>query len=171
MEKSVSTKGQLWSIDFIVGSVLFILMVIAFFNQLGNTQAPESVSHDLLREAMDTSGLLLTEGLSRDWNGSDVLLLGITDGSYRISHSKWNDAAQMNYSAVRSALRLTHNTFIFAEDKDGCQVTALPPIGEGMNITQACPIALSMDVSNLVPVRRVAIYNGSATKISIYAWD
>ena len=171
MVKLVSTKGQLWSIDFMVGSVLFVLMVIAFFNQISTDQAPPIIRADLLREGIDVSGLFLTTGQPSDWNGSSLQLLGVTDGEYRISYSKWNSAATMNYSAVRSALRLQYNVFIFAEDNDGCQVMDLTPIGDGGTITQTCPVEVDITASNLVPVRRIGIYNGSATKIIIYSWN
>ena len=83
-----STKGQVWNIDFMMGTLIFISVLVFFFVSLQGLETPaDNDLQDLLDQARTMSDELLTPGYPLDWTIGNVVRVGIASGQ-RIDESK-----------------------------------------------------------------------------------
>jgi len=180
MGKYLSTKGQAWHTDFIIGAVIFTGMLAVFFTQINQFEEPEDlVLGSLLGQASSISSELLSRGFPTDWNESNAIRIGLVSSPHRIDVSKLNSLLNVPYDDARSLLRVTDEFFFFFE-KNGCLLALDGNYGYGhpdVSVSgSGCVLKSDVDLSaadadNLVPITRIVIHNGTPTKLTVYAWN
>ena len=178
MAQSLSTRGQVWNVDFIIGALLFTVVAVFFFIQLQGIEAVDTdKTTDLLNQARYISDELLTQGYPQNWININVIRAGITDNQ-RINQSKLDNLHDLNYSKLRTVFRARDDFFIFLEKDDGCLVQLDTDYGIGhsaVNVSggscrQVGDITLP-DPDTLIPITRFVIYNGEPAKLTTYVWN
>ena len=124
MEKfiSMNKKAQIWGIDLMAGMVLFLVGIIAFYmyslNQPGEAQDNFEI---LIKEGKVISNNLMSSGYPRQWNSTNVVRLGITDGNM-INETKLEYLFNMtndNYGATKNLLNTNYDYLFFLGEEIG----------------------------------------------------
>ncbi len=176
-----NTKAQIWYADFIIGVLIFIVVLVVFFVQLSNIEEKESSKiNELLVEASRLSDSLLSSGSPDNWNKDDVIRIGVTNNNQRINETKWEELTLMNYSEIRSRLRAKKEFFFFLEDQTSCLIEINEKYGIGSPKVevneQPCTEQDNIDLTqanpkNIIQISRIIIYNSEANKLVTYVWQ
>jgi hypothetical protein len=167
----ISTKSQIWSIEFIVGLVIFIGALLIFYKysvNLGTTQSDEI--KELLIDAKTLSTFLVDKGLPGSWNTSDVILVGLTNGDYRLNESKLSNFSALSYATAKDLLSVRNDYYVFFEDKNSTQIAPAGVIGVGKPGVNKTNINQTENPDNLLKVFRFMRYNGTIIRMGILIW-
>ncbi len=134
-------KGQAWSIDLVVASVVFIIAVIILYIYAVNYT---SQSRDKLEELFYEGNLASELILSEDD-------FGIISNS-QVNQTKLDEYS--NYQSKKDAMGLRRNFYFNIQNN---------PLNYGM--TNSSP------VENLIQVTRVTIGNDKLIKFQLYVWE
>lgn len=164
-------KSQIWSIEFIVALIIFISALFIFFKysiNLSNIQ--EITLKELVIDAKTVSNYLVSEGLPKDWNTSNVISIGLTDGNYQLNTTKLGNFSQLDYITTKSMFSVVNDYYIFFTDKNDTTViiNEIEGIGKpGINRTNLDALE---DPSDVLKVFRFVLYNSTIIKMGIYVW-
>jgi len=117
--KSKKRKAQAWSLDFIVGLVIFAAAIIFYFIYSGDVfNYPEADLDELRVEASSISSALMTPGYPPGWNSSNVIRIGISEDGSRISWAKLQNLNEiaLNYSRMKYLLKVRNDFQITITD-------------------------------------------------------
>lgn len=168
MESSISTKkAQIWSMDLLVGVLIFLGALLMFYKYSINTMDFQGEEMDnLLLDAKLISSYLMSEGYPNDWSESNVTLMGITDGGVRIDEGKvqqFSSIASSDYVRSRNLLSTIHNYQVSFKDKDGnlTHIGGVSSIGKDYTVENP---------DDLIRIERFAVYNSSIIRLVVYVW-
>ncbi|MBR9692206.1 hypothetical protein GOV06_05475 [Candidatus Woesearchaeota archaeon] len=156
-------KAQIWYTDFMVGFLIFVIVIFIYYRYAYNIdQDPGDVVYDLMMEAKSISGSLVTAGAPSDWNQSNVVLIGLTDGNQQLMQEKLDMFANMTYLQTKAKLRTPYEYYFYLEDVNGSVI----PIGgkEGIGLN-------SSNSDNLVSIVRIVVYDSKLTSMVIHVWQ
>ncbi|MEM0231373.1 MAG: hypothetical protein QXW00_01795 [Candidatus Woesearchaeota archaeon] len=146
--------AQVWSIDFMVGLLIFTFAVILYFMYSGDIFSYDELDSEGLRiEASSIASALLTPGYPQDWNSSNVIRLGISEDGSRINVDKLNAFSEVasNYSRMKSLFHVRNDFQILITENSSIVFFA------GINKTSKL-----VSVSN-----RIVILNDSLCKLEV----
>lgn len=180
MASSYSTKGQLWSLDFIIGVLIFLVTVVFFFVQMNSLElTPQTSLNRLVLEAQDISTTLMSEGYPPAWTASTVVVPGIVTDA-RVNSSRLNELVLLNYSVLQGLLRVSDEFFVFIEQGNGCVLPLDGRYGVGNPLVSVpasgCVAPTSVNVNpaspeTVVPITRYVIYNATPARLHVYVWN
>ncbi|MBI4144804.1 hypothetical protein HY493_01200 [Candidatus Woesearchaeota archaeon] len=179
MERSISTKGQVWYLDFIIGGLIFMAALVVFFLEADTLETSDTNgATSLLGNAVSISSELLTPGTPQNWTAATVERIGVTN-SYRLDLAKLSEFKSVDYQTARSLFRTTKEFFMFIErqgclvDIDGAYGIGHPAVtvpGGGC-VTRSAIDLSDADVENLVVLTRLVIYDGTPARLNLYVWE
>lgn len=127
-DKVQRSKGQSWSIDLIIGVIIFMLVVAIFYALLSSSDEEESI--DGLRNDADAV-IAISEG-------TDARSLGLIDQNGVIDNAKLDELCDLPYDEVKNRLGIESDFCIFIEDEDGniipCGTSNKIGIGNGQDV-------------------------------------
>lgn len=181
-------KAQSWYGDFMVAIALFSITMVIYYQYASSVSVEnKSAIKDLLLDAKAISSSLIEEGYPANWSASNVNRIGLTDGNYRLSQSKINSFASLDYSRSKFLLGTSSDYFVFFEDKYGnaprlnetCGIGSPYVSIEIANITgqwavgnAKCLINISnIAAKNIAKAERIVLYNSSLLKMVVYSWN
>jgi hypothetical protein len=161
----ISKKAQVWYSDFMIGVLIFSVVIFAYFYYVGNTSSSEEdLQSALLAEAKMLSNSLISAGYPIGWSGVTVETVGLTDGSYRMNMTKLDTFNSWNYEERRGYLRTTKDYYFFMKYLNGTIFNELctdsPADCEHWNTSYY-----------LVQNDRLLIYNGSIVRMVLYVYQ
>ncbi|MBS3131186.1 hypothetical protein J4212_02020 [Candidatus Woesearchaeota archaeon] len=135
MKFSSTRKAQAWYADFIIGIFIFF-SAITFYYLYTQNLASESQTkfNDVVRDAEDISSALILQGNPDNWRNETVVIIGLTDGNYRIDSSKWQEFANMGYANAKSLLGSVHDFYVFFQDNGGNVIAVGGYCGAGSSL-------------------------------------
>jgi len=152
-----NVKAQAWGFDLIIGVVIFLAGILFFYMYTVNYPTGEQEKYDgLLHEGELVSDSLLSEGSPENWNGTNVVRIGlVSDG--RINNTKlgyFTALAGSNYNLTKRLFRIRNEYFVFfGDDVAG---------GIGRPGDSA---------ANLAKITRVTIYDNNITTMNLHIWN
>lgn len=150
-------KAQAWGFDLVVGLIIFLVGILAFYIYTANLPSQgEEMLQELQQEGEVVADSLMTEGSPVDWTPSRVERIGLLSDD-RINQTKldnFRSLAGSSYGSTRSMFRITNHYFVYL----GGDVAG----GIGANPTGA---------TNLVKVTRVVVYNQSVKTLNVEIWS
>lgn len=156
-------KSQVWFIDFMVGVMIFVVVIIIYYDSINNiTENPTKISAELLLDAKSISNSLLTIGYPPDWNQTNVSIIGLTDGRQRIIQNKLDMLSNMTYSDVRTKIRSTYDYYISLEHFNNTRILINGSNGIGL---------VPNNTKNLVTISRIVIYNSALANMRVSVWQ
>ncbi|MFH1209521.1 MAG: hypothetical protein V1663_01915 [archaeon] len=164
---SISTKSQLWSIDFLLGMFIFILSIIFLYNYIINT--PINSDSTIISESYIISSSLLSKGYPIDWTLNNVSKIGIVSDK-RINSTKLEYLSEMDYSETKSKLNIFNDYYIFFLDKNNQLYLINNITGIGKPNVNSTNLKQVENPKNIVRVDRITIHNSTIIKMVIYTW-
>lgn len=163
--RSSSTKGQVYTIDFLLAIILLIATVIISFKLVFNTD--ESSDYQILQlEARAISDSFLTEGLPANWTSSNVLLPGILSNK-KISSAKLQELKSLGYKDASGLLNTRKNFYFYFTNSSGLVNLTFCGFG-ALNDTCTLP---EVDSYNLARIDRVVVHEQRALKMVMLVWE
>ncbi len=170
MESSTSTsrKSQIWSLDLVVGILIFLGALLVFYKYSINTldYGGEDESN-LLLDAKLMSSYIMSEGYPADWSVGNVTLIGLTKDGVRIDPDKvayFSSIAVSNYTISRRLLSTSYDYLISFEDKEGSPVVINGVSSIGKNFS-------AEEHEELIKVERLAIYDSGIIRVLVHIWE
>jgi len=112
--------AQVWYIDFMIGVMIFSIVVVTYFYYVEHTQySDENLMNSLISEANTISGYLMTEGYPRNWTLANITTVGLTGGNYRIDPSKLSNFNSWGYEERRGYIHTTKDYYFYIEHLNG----------------------------------------------------
>ena len=114
-----SRKGQIWYSDFMVGILLFSIVVMTHFYYVEHTEySDDTLMSYLVTESKAISATLIGQGYPSAWTVSNVTTAGLTDNDYRVNMTKLlsktsNEAVNYTYNKIWSdGLKLSDRVWL-----------------------------------------------------------
>lgn len=180
-------KGQVWSYDLIVGSLLFVLAmaILAFFWWSVQTNMAEN-KDAIIRDSIKVTDVLMSPGIPPNWDQlvnlsnqttwSSVQQIGLADswGNSSLSINKIYALYNMsvtNYSYSQSLIRSNYNYYLlFAFRNTSNSNLEQPVLMNGTNLTAGFAYNDTI-VKALSRVDRIVVYNNSIVIMRLYLWS
>jgi len=163
-------KGQVWTTDFIIGLILFIIVLLLMI-KLAFSMYPSQDHIVVYRDAVHLSGALLSPGYPKNWNSSDVLMPGIAENN-RINNTKLMTYSDLEYGKAKTLLHVTTDYIFFIQNSTGIINTGRCVYGYNISTDANCtPLLDTINYENLAKIDRMVIYNSTVVILTIYAWN
>ncbi|RLI99377.1 MAG: hypothetical protein DRP06_03575 [Candidatus Aenigmatarchaeota archaeon] len=109
-------RGQIFSFDFLIACSIFILVLVILIGHIGyNTLQLNELKdkHELIRSGYKLSGIFFMEGYPKDWNSSNVEIIGLQTDN-RIDWNKLKEFENIGYqkSLILLGLKYDYNITI-----------------------------------------------------------
>ena len=115
---NTSSKSQAFYGDFIISIFILIIIIIIYFEYMGNLSSQNSDSlSELLAEAKIISSSLTGAGAPANWDADNVARIGFLDAGNKINNAKYFNTNQINYNKTKRLLGTTHDFFLFFENE------------------------------------------------------
>ncbi|MAG39186.1 hypothetical protein CMO90_03805 [Candidatus Woesearchaeota archaeon] len=99
----MNKKGQVWSIDLIVGLLIFVLVIVIFYSLLGENKESKIVSYT--KSADITTERLFDEGL-------------VDENTGEFNETIFSELSEMNYDELKESLGISGDFCLFIETTD-----------------------------------------------------
>lgn len=153
-------RGQIWSLDFSVSIVIFLIVLIPFMTMWGYMYAENEekrVFDDMEMRAMSISdSLVRLEGVPKNWNETNVEVIGLASEENFLDSGKVESFESMSYSRVRDVMTKRYDYYVRISDINGSVY-----MEKG---------SLPSDTT-IVPVERYANYNDRIVRLQLYLWS
>lgn len=156
-------KSQIWYIDFMVGILIFVIVITMYFKFAYNiSEDPSKILNDMIMDAKAVSSSLLTRGSPLVWNKTNVTVVGITDGNQRIMQNKLNNLTNMTYLEMKDKIRTSYEFYLFFEYFNNTRILINGNQGVGN---------VPVNQKNLVSIKRGVIYNSGLISMVVQVWQ
>jgi hypothetical protein len=165
-----SKKGQVWTIDFIIGLMLFIIVSLLTI-KVAFSMYPSQQHIIVYRDAVHLSDALLSPGYPMNWTSSDVLLPGIASNN-RINNTKLSAYRSLDYEKAKTLLHVTSDYIFFIQNRTSIMNTGQCVYGYNISTNVNCsPLLSTINYENLARIDRMVIYNSTVVILTVYAWN
>jgi hypothetical protein len=163
-------KGQVWTIDFVIGLMLFLFIIAVSTKVLLDMyQSPHA--QIVYRDAVYISDKLLLAGYPEDWNSTNVIMLGV-GGNNRINETKILAFDTLDYYSTKTLLHVTSDFIFFIRNSTQIQNISQCVHGYDLNTDAECnPILTDVNYDDLVKIDRLIIYDSKVMILTLYVWD
>lgn len=167
-------KSQVWTIDFIAGLLIFIVLMLIGVAMIMSLVEPGDTD-SLYRDSVHLSGALMTSGNPVTWdvNNSNVIIPGLLiDGSKsRIDANKLTEFDKLDYQRTKTLFHLSSEYIFFFRNSTGIINISKCIRGYALPVNTSCePDLTSVNYNDLVKIDRIVIYNASIITLTIYSW-
>jgi hypothetical protein len=153
-------RGQISSIDVLVGIILFIFVLVTLRGVwLSNLESGYSQIHSVETQLLATQAidvLLKTPGYPIDWSSSNVEVLGLADKPLVLNEAKVSEFISMSYEDSKSLLGLGSYEYRIDFNNNGTIFSKGPVIDS---------------IGRIVSMKRVVWYNGGRTDVTFTVFD
>jgi len=157
-DRSTNRRGQIWTVDYTVGLLLFLIALVALVTVLAKTSLLKDSFSDVLRSGDAVSEQLMGTGYPADWRSDDVLALGILTGN-ELSQRKTERLLALSQEDYDVTKRLLNTQYEYAFTLSTRNGTLVP-------ILDACVVgspAVTETKSAYSTTARIAYYTRDAT--------
>jgi len=163
----IPKRAQVWGMDLVVAVAIFsVSLTIFYFYALNGTSEGIETIELLSYEGRQISSSLLSEGYPEQWNQGNVIEIGLTT-SGKLNETKleaFYEMTQSDYNQTKSLLKTTYDFYFFLERNLTLGNVTVRGIGKsGFD-------PLNYEVSDLVSIRRIVIYQNRPTEAYLYIW-
>jgi hypothetical protein len=146
MEKSLSTKGQVIWMDYVMALFIFLLTLSLFFKTIENTMPEDENGVNYLKnEANGVAKSLMSKGFPNDWNSTNVKKIGFLEDN-SLSKIKAYEYEQIEFANQKTILGIKHNfSFFFINGTENIK-----------NIGGICSLGNNI---NSIPNNKLAYYS------------
>jgi hypothetical protein len=140
-----NNKAQTWFTDFVIGTLIFTFMLIAYYTYTSDISKQNSLTaNDLISDAESVSSLILSTGFPDNWDDTTVQSIGITNNNQRINRTKFNEFRKIGYGKSKNLFGTSYDYFLFfingsgdVQNVEGSCGTGSPEVGIDYDIAAA----------------------------------
>jgi hypothetical protein len=176
----MSTKAQVWIMEFALALFLFIFGIAIFYTiypQLTNNN--EDLLNEIYLDAKTISESLITIGYPINWNETNVKQIGLLNEQKHISNEKvinFNELVKNNYNNARLIFGIRSDfLIIFLNQKNQIiNISSISKIGkENIEITNYPQLINNSDnkLKNIAKIERIIFYEDELIKIIVLTWN
>lgn len=176
--KGQTRKGQTWSLDFIIGTALFIIAGIIAVKMLSGMSFGSGFE-DVKRDAETISEQLMSRGIPYDWTNETVLEIGLLTGE-KLDRQKWDYFSSLNHSRAKLLLGVQSEYAVLLWHANSSINSTIPspcligfPILNSTQTSDGTDCSMQPDLSsedNVVKLTRLVAFNGTLMSLTIYVW-
>lgn len=156
------SKGQTFSMDFIIACTVFILAVailLVYWRYTSNKISETNLINDMTEKAYIISEIWFREGIPKYWDSSNVIDIGLSN-DHRFNKTKMdslNDPllGYRNISGMIDATPYNYNFTVINSTKNSVYSFGLNP----------------MNQNDLIKIKRVGILNGNIVTVEVMVWQ
>lgn len=161
-------RGQAWGVDLMVAVIIFSIGIVFFLLYSSNNSKSSRESYEVLYyEGKSISDNILSEGYPKDWNSSNVVMIGLTINN-RIDQNKLEEfynLSQNDYQKTKKIFGTRYDYYFLMEGNLTVNSAEISGFGKpGVNITE-------IDPKNLIKINRISIYKNKPVTIYVYIWE
>ena len=163
----VSKRGLAWGVDLMMGVLIFMMGIIAFYFFIYNLGSNvDETFEELLLDSNIIIESLLSEGFPLNWNTTNVKIIGLLSDE-KINMTKLEGFYNLSVDDYNRTRRIfnTRNHFYFSLDEN-MTFNGVEVEGFGMPDFDRNDI----DVENLIVKRRLVVYENKPVIIQLYLW-
>ncbi|MCH8216365.1 MAG: hypothetical protein IH892_06290 [Planctomycetes bacterium] len=130
-----NAKAQVWFTDFVIGMIVFSLVLISYYTYTTNISKQDSSANDnLISDAKIVSSSLISKGFPNNWDVNTVTRIGFTDSYNRLDTTKFNEFILINYNKSKKLFGTTYDYILFFvnESEDVQNVEGFCATGHGL---------------------------------------
>ncbi len=165
---SNSKKSQIWSLDIIVGIIIFFIGIMLFYIYSINysTETDETLEY-LYYDGHVLMNSILSEGSPSNWNSGDVLRIGVlNDGQINATKlERFYNFSVSDYNRTKIVFDTKFDYYFFLDGGMGFDSGVVSGIGKPGFDTE------NIDAQNLIKLVRITIYNKKPTGAYLYIWE
>jgi hypothetical protein len=107
-------KSQAFHMDFVLGSLILIVVVIIFFSFVSRIANPDkNVREDLIDTSKVIMDSMTSDGIPDHWNSVTVRRLGFVDEGNTINNTKYSKFNEIDYNTSKKLLGTRYDYFMF----------------------------------------------------------
>ncbi len=162
-------KGQVWIADFILGTSLFVAVVLISINIMLDLDS-DSDYEIMYRNSYYATNILLTQGVPDDWNENTVVVPGLITGE-RLDKDKLENFDYLDYE-LKKKLLILQNDFLLIF-KSGGEILNITSCSYGYDLNHGdnCEFELDdLDYEDLVISKRHVIHESDLIEMVLYVW-
>jgi len=163
-------NGQVWTTDFIIGLLLFILVALLTI-KVAFSMYPTQDHIIVYRDAVHLSDAILSRGYPLNWTAADVILPGIANNN-RINNTQLLAYKSLEYGKAKTLLHVTSDYIFFIHNDTNIINTGQCVYGYNLTTDANCePMLNTIEYDNLAKIDRMVIYNSTVVIMTVYAWN
>ncbi len=163
-------RGQIWSLDMMMAVVMFMLALFMVYQYLINSERTNvSDIEELARDSQVISSQLLSEGLPKGWNSTDVKMIGVAK-DFRINETCWERFSNISYDRSRSVFNTRYHYYVYFTDNEDNLITIGGIDGIGKPGVVSANVS-EVQTKRIIKVDRLAIYDSKIIKMVLFLWE
>ena len=163
-------RGQVWTVDFILGLMLFLFTIIVVIKILFSIAVPDTYE-PVYRDAIYLSDKLLSTGYPQNWTTNNVVIPGIANQN-RIDVSRLSKYSQIDYLESKTLMHLTSDYIFFFRNSTSIINTGQCIYGYNLSVDGNCnPLITTVKYDNIMHIDRIVIYNSTPMIMTLYVWE
>ncbi|MGM5481393.1 MAG: hypothetical protein ACQESE_03200 [Nanobdellota archaeon] len=163
-------KGQVFTIDFIIGLLGFIFLVLIAFKLIVSI-VPNDDFKLLNDENIFITDMLMQQGYPDNWTDSSVIIPGITTDN-RLNKTKLEEYDKISYPRTKGLLHIRSDySLAFYDGGNPINISGCVHGYSVMTNSSCHPQFDSLSYTNFVKTERFLIFNSSIIKMVVYSWS
>ena len=164
-----SSRGQIWSLDLMVGVALFIVGIMIFF--IYSINQPSQARNNLELLAYDGKIMtdnILSQGYPTNWDSSNIITPGLTSNN-KINQSKLENLYQIiyvqnDYARTKNLFNTEYDYFFFLNQNMTVSAGSIIGIGKPGTVKD------NITAKDLIKITRYTVYQNKTTPLYLYIW-
>jgi hypothetical protein len=166
MAPSSSRKGQVSTVDFIIGITVMIMAIVMVSSLVISSQKPSEYAL-VQKAAFAASDQLMTQGIPITWSATNVTALGVLSGSV-LDADKW--VAAQGISSQRLNQMLSPQMHVYAYLENASSVVRIGSCGLGVATVDALCKPSFAAKGDMVSVTRYVAFNSTIMRLVVVVW-
>ncbi|MEK6876402.1 MAG: hypothetical protein AABX63_03255, partial [Nanoarchaeota archaeon] len=116
----IDKKAQMWFMDFVIGIIIFSLVLITYYTYTTNISKQDAVVlNDIISDSKSVSSSLMLAGYPENWDNETVQRIGLTGNNQNTDETKLRYLSDIPYKEAKKLLGTVYDFFMFLEDGNG----------------------------------------------------
>lgn len=156
LKSTNNRRAQAWGTDLVLAVAIFSVSLIAvYFYAINDSSESEEVMNSLFYDGSKISDMILSEGYPSDWDGANVLQIGVVTGG-KINQTKLEKFKTLDYQRTKILFNTQYEYYFFVDN-----FVSETSVGD-----------ISYENSkNLIKITRIVVYNDTIVPAYLYIFE
>lgn len=162
-------KGQIWTLDYIIGLLVFIAVILISFTLIRDLKADANRFEKALQESNHISMNLVNPGSPITWNSSNIISIGLCENN-RVNLTKLEEYDKLDYNTTKVYLQVSGEYVFYFENRTTI-IQQNNKCFRGYYLGDICTLNIPSEADNIAKTERLVILNSSIVKMVIIVWN